>query len=246
MNSETRSRLANPSFIGGEDASEHIWACRESLAAFVQATVNFPLHEWQWKHLCPLIETLATERGVRLLIHAPPQFGKSLICSKRFPAWALGRLPLTRIVLAGYNEEHAITQFAEPVKDVMLSPFYKECFPHFMCQLAKPIASRAFSTVARAMCLDGQESLTAVGLLSGFTGKGVGPGDILIVDDPYSGPDAANSPVINEKVWRWWKELVSPRVHPHANVLFMYHRYHDDDIAARLLRENPGAREEAL
>lgn len=187
--------------------------------------------------LCPLLETLTKETGIRQLVHAPPQFGKSICTSKRFPAWALGRNPLTRIVIAGYNENHAITQFAEPVRDLMLGELYREIFPNPECRIVNPAAANSFSTVARDRLKDGQDSVTAVGLLSGFTGKGVGPGDILIIDDPYASPDAAFSKVINERVWRWWTDLVKPRVHPLANVLVMFHRYHPDDLAGRLLRE---------
>ena len=203
---------------------------------FLENTLSFQLHSWQSEYLVPLLESLVEKRGQRILVHAPPQFGKSILCSKRFPAWALGTDPHRRIILAGYNVTHSTTQFAEPVRDLMLSAEFAEMFKDSDCRIPARCSAEGFSTAARRNLKDGQDSLTAVGLLSGFTGKGLGPGDILIIDDPYASPDDARSAAVNERVWRWWTELVSVRVHPEANVLVMYHRYHDDDFGGRLLR----------
>src|SRR4029077_11346634 len=103
-----------------------------SFQEFVEKTTNFQLHEWQKNHLVPLLESLVDtptpntqdlapttpKRAKRILIHAPPQFGKSILVSKRFPAWALGKNPLLRIILAGYNVGHAAS-FCEVVRDIM-------------------------------------------------------------------------------------------------------------------------------
>src|SRR5205823_1795397 len=105
-----------------------------SLADFVRATVSFDLHPWQRDHLCPVMETLVRDKGRRFLIHAPPQYGKSIIVSKRFPAWALGVNPLLRIVVAGYNETHAAA-FTEVVREIMRSPEYLRMFPSPRCRV---------------------------------------------------------------------------------------------------------------
>jgi len=169
----------------------------------------------------------------RILIHAPPQYGKSILVSKRFPAWALGKNPLLRIVLAGYNESHA-SSFCEVVRDVMAGDTYREMFPNRANRIKKSASRIQFSTKARAKLRDSQHSLTAVGLLTGFTGKGA---DVLIIDDPYASPDDAKSKSINERVWRWWNELAKVRINDKTHVIVMFHRYHEDDFAGRLLAE---------
>src|SRR5215469_1626206 len=88
---------------------------------FVKRTTAFELHPWQRDYLVPILEGLAREKGQRILIHAPPQYGKSILVSKRFPAWALGINPKLRIVLAGYNQTHA-ADFCEVVRDIMQGP----------------------------------------------------------------------------------------------------------------------------
>jgi predicted phage terminase large subunit-like protein len=203
------------------------------LEELVRRTTSFRLHDWQRKHLVPLLESLLSEKGKRILVHGPPQFGKSILVSKRFPAWALGVDPNLRIVIAGYNVTHA-SAFCEVVRDVMHGKTYRELFPFDDCAIPKNASKEMFSTHSRAELRDGQESLTAVGLLSGFTGKGA---DILIIDDPYASPDDALSEAVNERVWRWWEELVKVRISDDTNVIVMFHRYHEDDFAGRLLAE---------
>lgn len=203
------------------------------LAEFVEQTVQFKLHDWQRNHLCPLLERFKTERGIRLLIHGPPQFGKSIIMSKRFPAWLLANDPMRRIVMAGYNVEHARDQFAEQVRNLMQSDDFRHRYPQ--ASIPTTCSAAAFSTSARAALNDGQDSIVAVGLLSGFTGKGVAPGDALLLDDPYASPDDAKSETINDRVWRFWDDNAKNRVHPEANVAVLFHRYHEADLAGRLL-----------
>ena len=213
---------------------------------FLRRTISYPLHSWQSKHLVPLLESLLPDpslgkgkragkhaAGKRILVHGPPQYGKSILVSKRFPAWALGKNPLLRIVIAGYSESHAC-EFSEVVRDIMAGDSYREMFPNPKCRI-KPSANRqAFATAGRRVLKDGQPSILAAGLLSGFTGQGA---DILIIDDPYASPDDARSEAINERVWRWWNELAKVRINDDTHVIVMFHRYHEDDFAGRLLAE---------
>jgi len=200
-----------------------------SLADFVAQTVNFDLHTWQRDHLCPILERCRDEKGLRLAIHGPPQYGKSIIVGQRLPAWLIGCDPTHRVGLACYNETHA-TGFGQVVKDLMQSESYAELFPGITVRKDAP-AGR-FMTQQRLAQADAQPSFLAMGLLSGFTGKGV---DTLIVDDPYASADDALSEVINEKVWRWWSQTAGVRIPEDSNVIVMFHRYHEDDFAGRLL-----------
>lgn len=208
-----------------------------TLLEFLQQTISHKLHQWQAEYLTPLLESLVYEVGLRLLIHGPPQYGKSLPTSKRFPAYVLGVDPLRRILVAGYNQTHAQTQFAEPVRDVMLSDLYKELFPNPDCRIPERASTEAFSTFGRSRLNDGQDSLVAVGLQSGYTGKGLARRDILLIDDPYASPEDAVSVTINDKTDRFWTDGMSPRVDPEANVLSMFHRYQPDDFAGRRMAE---------
>lgn len=200
-----------------------------TLAELCARTVGFELHSWQRDHLCPLLQRCKDERGLRIAIHGPPQYGKSIITSQRFPAWLIGVDPTHRVGLACYNETHA-TRFGSVIKDLIRSDAYRSMFPHV--SLRADAASGDFQTEQRKRCADGQPSFHAMGLLSGFTGKGV---DTLIIDDPYKSAAEARSEIINENVWQWWSETAGPRVPDTTNVIVMFHRYHEDDLAGRLL-----------
>lgn len=168
---------------------------------------------------------------MRILLHGPPQYGKSIIVSQRFPAYLIGHDPLHRVGLACYNETHA-TNFGAVIRDICASADYARMFP----ASAVPASSAAgdFSTGPRLALRDAQPSFKALGLLSGFVGRGV---DSLIIDDPYASADAARSPAINGAVWRWWSQTAKPRIMPATNVVVMFHRYHSDDLAAKLAKE---------
>ena len=202
-----------------------------SLADFVEGTVNFQLHEWQRDHLCPLLERCVHEKGIRVAVHGPPQYGKSIIVSQRLPAWIYGLDPEHRLGLACYNETRA-GEFGDVVKQIMCSPQYTDIFPNIYVKPDAP--SGRFSTQQRKALLDAQPSFQAMGLQSGFVGRGV---DTLIIDDPYKSADEARSETTNEKVWRWWSETAKVRIATEANVIVMFHRYHEDDFAGRLLAE---------
>lgn len=203
----------------------------QTMADFVESTVAFPLHPWQRNHLCPILDRLRTERGVRLLLHAPPQYGKSIIVSQRLPAYLIGHDPLHRVGLACYNETHA-QNFGAVIRDICASPEYAAMFPQ--SAIDSNAAMGEFSTAAREALRDAQPSFKALGLLSGFVGRGV---DTLIVDDPYKSAADALSEAINGATWRWWTQTARPRLMAHANVVVMFHRYHLDDIAGKLLAE---------
>jgi predicted phage terminase large subunit-like protein len=76
--------------------------------------------------------------------------------------------------------------------------------------------------------------MLALGLHSGFTGKGA---DLLMIDDPYKNRMEAYSTTTREAIWMWWLQVAKVRITPEANVLLTFHRWHDDDLAGRLIAE---------
>ena len=170
-------------------------------------------------------------KGARAAIHAPPQFGKSIIISQCYPAWILGFDPLHRFRLATYNMLHS-ARFSVVVKHLMQSIEHQSLFPDPAGHL--PARSRVveWSTNARLEHPDGQASFTALGLQSGFVGTGY---DTLLMDDPYKSAEEALSEIIRDKTWRFWTDTASTRANEHSNVFIMFHRYHQDDMGGRAI-----------
>lgn len=195
--------------------------------------MNFKLWEWQ-KILCSQLARCAEERGVRLLIHAPPEWGKSSIVSRSFPAWLLGRDPLHKVGLACFNLSRA-AEFGSLVTELMRSHDYAHLFPDSGARIPDLTRSDKFTTLARAGLVDTQVSFIALGMQTGLVSRGT---DTLICDDVYSSAEEAYSPVINDTRWHWWQRTVSPRIDVSTNVVVMFHRYHDGDLIGRIQAED--------
>lgn len=201
-----------------------------SLGAFVAETALVTLEPWQEK-ICARLEQLVDQQGQRLLIHGAPQFGKSLILSQRLPAYMLGRRPRTRIRLACYNETHA-ERFSAVNLELMRDASFHQAFPQPGARVPDRCPVGEWSTAARRTQRDANPSLKALGLGTGFVGLGA---DLVLIDDPYKNREEAFSPTTNAGIWGWWQDVVLPRLNPATNVVVMFHRWHQDDFAGRLL-----------
>lgn len=201
-----------------------------SLAGFTEATTGFALEPWQLL-ICSRLERLRDEQGARILIHGPPQFGKSVIISQRFPAWLLGCDPRLRVRLACYNQTHA-ERFSKTILGLMQADNYAAMFPDPGCRVPDRASVEEWSTAARQQILDANPSFKPLGLGGGFIGLGV---DTFIIDDPYKNAEEARSTTINENIWEWYTRVVLSRLNPATNVVVMFHRWQEDDFAGRLL-----------
>jgi predicted phage terminase large subunit-like protein len=74
----------------------------------------------------------------------------------------------------------------------------------------------------------------AVGVGGQTTGKRA---DVAIVDDPIKNQQEAESPVYREKLYRWFQQVLYPRLTPHGAVVLCMTRWHHDDLAGRLLAD---------
>lgn len=197
-----------------------------SLAAYVEATTALHLEPWQ-RIITSRLEHLREQTGQRILIHGPPQFGKSLIISQRFPAWLLGAAPLRRVRIACYNISHAV-RFSGVCLDLLRETGHGDACP-------PPLASKEeWSTRARIALCDGNPSMRALGLGTGFTGLGV---DDLIIDDPYKNAQEARSAAHTVMLHDWWQQVVLSRLNPTTNVVVMFHRWWEGDFAGWLLEQ---------
>ena len=160
----------------------------------------------------------------RLIISMPPQEGKSTKCTRRFPLWLLRRKPDTRVVVASY--EHGVARrWGRAVRnDIAERPDLG-------------LAVRQDTSAAHEWQLDGHEGgMFCVGIGGALTGR---PVDVLLIDDPVKGPKEAESLTFRDTAWDWWESVGSTRLAPGAFVVLVMTRWHEDDLAGRLLREEP-------
>jgi predicted phage terminase large subunit-like protein len=204
-----------------------------SFLEFCRRTLPHALDPWQ-EDLCRRLEPLKDNKRMRLMVHAIPQGGKSVIVAQRLPAWLLGCNPTWRIKLACYNIQRA-EQHGKALLSVMRSEAFNLMFPHVIVPAQLQVGR--WSTDQRSRIADGQPSFAALGLSTGFVGEGC---DVLLMDDPYASAADAYSKSTQDQVWTFWTDDAKPRLHD-ASVVLMYHRWVDDDLAGRLMEQEKDA-----
>lgn len=76
--------------------------------------------------------------------------------------------------------------------------------------------------------------LRAVGVGGGITGFGA---NLIVIDDPVRSRADAESAKMRERVWHWFNDDIYTRLEPGGSIVLIQTRWHEDDLAGRLLRE---------
>lgn len=166
------------------------------------------------------------ERGEikRLIINMPPRHGKSEIGSRCFPAWYLGRNPDKYIIAASYNADLA-NDFGRDVRNIVNAPEYQNVFDVELAQDSK--AANRWHTDKGGMYV-------AAGVGTAVTGRGA---HVLLIDDPFKDRKEADSENRRQDVWDWYTSTAYTRLMPGGAIVLIQTRWHDDDLAGRLIAE---------
>nr|DAK84028.1 MAG TPA: Large Terminase [Caudoviricetes sp.] len=208
-------------------------AAQDRLAIFLNYTM--PSYQRQWFHtlIADKCQALLEGKIQKLMIFVPPQHGKSEIVSRRFPAWAFGRDPSLKIVECSYSSTLA-ESFSRSIQLTMDSKEYQELFPD--TQIPKRGGGGLkrdvdyFDTLSRGF-------YKAVGVTGSLTGT---PADIAIIDDPVKDKIEAYSDTYRQRVWDWYTDVLSTRLHNGSKQLLIMTRWHEDDLAGKILKKEPG------
>lgn len=159
----------------------------------------------------------------RLMITMPPRHGKSLFTSLYFVAWFLNKFFDKRVILCSYGDDFA-AEWGRKVRDLIRTHAD-------MLQIRVNEASKA----ADRWDIEGHRGgMKTAGVGGQITGRGA---HLLIIDDPVKDAEDANSQVIRDKKWDWWRTTAQSRLEPKGAVIVIQTRWHEDDLAGRLLRE---------
>ena len=199
-----------------------------------------PNYSRQWFHTLisqkcqQLIEgTLGTDK---LMIFVPPQHGKSEIVSRKLPAWALGKNPKMKIVGASYSSD-LVQQFSRSIQRIIDSTEYSQLFPNTFLNSVNVTTDvkrgwlrnvDIFETVGHG------GFYKAVGVCGSLTGT---PVDLGIIDDPVKDAMEAYSATYRDRVWNWYTDVFLTRLHNESKIILIMTRWHDDDLAGRLLTQ---------
>lgn len=211
---------------------------RRKLAEFIRFT--FRDYDPGWFHLeiCELLDRFLADvfakKSPRLMLFAPPRHGKSEIVSRRFPAYALGLQPDLSIIATSYGADLS-SRLNRDVQRVIETREYDRLFPN------TKLYGKNIRTVASGSYLRNSDIFEVVGHQGVYRSAGVGGGitgmggDILLVDDPVKDAEQAGSEVYRAKVWEWFTSTAYTRLMPGGGILIILTRWHEDDLAGRLI-----------
>src|SRR6188508_708829 len=96
---------------------------RRGLLPFTKYTKDDYDVNWHHRLVAKKLDEVLAGTCRRLMIFMPPQNGKSELVSRRFPAYALGKKPNTRIIACSYGDTLA-QDMSRDVQKIMSSPEY--------------------------------------------------------------------------------------------------------------------------
>lgn len=178
---------------------------------------------YQWYHHCvvlaDVLQRVADGKLKRVMIFMPPRGGKSQLTSKLFPAYLLYKYPQKWIGLNSYAAELAYT-FSRSARDA-----YRDIGGNMR---EDATAVKNWETPEGGGCW-------AAGVGGPITGKGFG--SVGIIDDPLKNAEEAMSDRIRAKQKDWYSSTFYTRAEPDAAIVVVQTRWHEDDLAGWLLRE---------
>lgn len=190
----------------------------------------------QWKHtrfaeyIANAVERfIETDTGNAydiLILETPPQHGKSTTVTEALPSWVLGRHPDWRIIIASYNDDTA-ERFSRANKD-KVARFGGNLFG---LKIGGVNRMREIGIQRNGKPVLGK--MLSRGILGGITGN---PANLIIIDDPIKNREEADSPTRRRKIWDEWLNSLKSRLQAHAKVVVIMTPWHEDDLAARLIR----------
>ncbi len=180
----------------------------------------------------------AAERGdiTRLMIFMPPRAGKSMLVSEFFPAWYLGRNPSHYLIAATYAQELA-DDFGRKVRNQIADPGFQSVFPGCTLKGDSQSAKRFHITQkSEAVSTDLDGAYFATGIGGPMSGRG---SHLLLIDDAVKNREEAESPAVRQRNKDWYTSTAYTRLMPGGKIVVVMTRWHEDDLAGRLLSGHP-------
>ena len=173
----------------------------------------------------PHIELMSYEiarcmsKSRRLLIHAPVRHGKSELVSHATPLWWLNLRPKDDVAIVSHGSDFA-KLWGRRVRDTINEN------PHLKLHIRADVSAQG------SWELENGGSLHTAGIGGSITGRGF---NLIIVDDPFKNDIEAYSQFQRERVWNWFSRTLMTRLHPRGSVIIIMSRWHQDDLAGRLI-----------
>ncbi|MBS1725039.1 MAG: terminase family protein [Armatimonadetes bacterium] len=195
-------------------------ASRRSLTEFARSQGFEPAPH----HALLVAELEALERGDCdiLLVEMPPGSAKSTYVNFLFPAWCMARRSALNVLTASHSSELA-ERWGRRTRNLLAAS------ATLLSVGVSPDSGAAYrwSTTSAS-------EYYAVGVGVGIMGFRA---DLGIIDDPFGSREDAESKRIRDKIWEWYTNDFSSRLKPGAKRVIMHQRFHEDDLAGRIVAQ---------
>jgi len=222
-------------------------AARTSLLEFTKLTN--PNFKAGWSHKIIAYYLEKYWRGeINLILSLPPRHSKSELASRNLPAWGFGQNPDYEIISCSYADALA-SRMNRDCQRIMESPIYREIFPNTRIQDLRykemretPLFDDDGNEIEiRGNALKNNSVFQIVGRRGVYRSAGVGGGitgmgfERGLIDDPFKDAKEAKSYTVRENVWEWYGSVFYTRKTPTAKICVIMTRWHEDDLAGKLL-----------
>ena len=160
----------------------------------------------------------------RLMVFLPPRSSKSVICSKLFPAWYIGRHPEHEILTVSHSDQLS-SDFGRSVRDVVNTEEFQKIF--------RGVQLRSDVRAAGKWKTNQGGMYYAAGVRSQIAGRGA---HIAILDDVMSEEDSF-SEAGRRYIKEWYPAGLRTRIMPNGAIVIINTRYHYDDLCGWLLKQ---------
>jgi predicted phage terminase large subunit-like protein len=166
-------------------------------------------------------------------ISLPPRSGKSLLISKIFPAWQMGRSPTAQFIMSSYALQ-LTSENSRAVIEYISHEQFKWIFPECEIDREKCNLSAIRNNnggLIKIASAGGNVTGFGFGVISDDDLPGVGILDDLLAD--------GNSAAIMESTFAWTQTQFLTRGLPNYAIISMGTRFHVDDVIGQLLKADP-------
>lgn len=171
------------------------------------------------------LQDVADGRCDRLMVQMPPGSAKSTYGSVLFPAWCLARTRGLQVIAVAHTASLA-GHFGLGVRRTVEG---------HEGWLGAGIAKE--SKAASRFMLDTGAEYFATGVRGPITGRRA---DLIIVDDPVKSWAEAESQLARDALFDWYRGELAARLKPGGRIVLIMTRWHEDDLAGRLLAGEAG------
>lgn len=168
------------------------------------------------------LEQVALGKIDRLAVFMPPGAAKSTYSSILYAPWYYAQHPAHCVIAASHTAELA-EKWGRRVRNLLAEH-----------SLVLGVGLAPDSQAAGRWETNSGGEYFAAGVGGAVAGRRA---DLVVIDDPIRSREDADSETIRDKTWDWYKSDLYTRLKPGGRIVLIQTRWHEDDLAGRLLAD---------